>query len=154
MSLLVSSPRKERLIKVEDHVLCTQTLVKILVRTSLYHTYNSLCGLLWYIVLLYVVHTPAIVQTSIAFFFLLNSPLYFLVPLTSILSFASTPFSCFTETTFRKQVFIFSHTFVSSSSFQVSSLMTLSLKTSNVHSFSFHHFVLAILTCLSLRTRT
>jgi hypothetical protein len=40
--------------------------------------------------------------------------------------------------------------FASSSSDQAPSTKTLSLKTSDVSSLSFHHFVLAILACLSL----
>uniref|UniRef100_K3YKR4 Uncharacterized protein n=1 Tax=Setaria italica TaxID=4555 RepID=K3YKR4_SETIT len=52
------------------------------------------------------------------------------------------------------QFAIFSHMlFASSPSLQGSSLIILSLKTSDVSSFSFHHFVLAILACLSLRAR-
>jgi hypothetical protein len=45
----------------------TQTLVKILLRSTLCHTYNSFCGLLCYLVLIYVVHTPVMAQTSITF---------------------------------------------------------------------------------------
>ena len=40
----------------------------------------------------YVVHTPVMVQASIAFFLLLNSPLDFLVSPTSIFSLVSTSF--------------------------------------------------------------
>ena len=38
--------------------LCTQMLVKILVRSTLCHTYSSLYSLLCLLVLLYVVNTP------------------------------------------------------------------------------------------------
>ena len=36
----------------------TQILVKISLRSTLCHTYSSLCSLLCHLVLLYVVHTP------------------------------------------------------------------------------------------------
>lgn len=77
--------------------ICTQTLVKILVHATLCHTYNSLCGLLCYIVLLYIVHTFVMVQTSIAFFLIFNSHLDFLVTPLSIFILASTTFGCSTH---------------------------------------------------------
>jgi|SRR5690348_6815627 hypothetical protein len=43
--------------------LCTQTLVKILDALS-FATYCSLCGLLSYLILLYIVHTRVMVHTS------------------------------------------------------------------------------------------
>jgi hypothetical protein len=78
-------------------LLHTQVLVKILVRPILCHTYSLLCGLLCYLILLYIVHTLMMVQTSITFFLFLNSPLDFLVPPSSIFSFASTSFGCSTH---------------------------------------------------------
>ena len=129
-------------------------LVKILVHSTICHTYSSLYSLLCHFVLLYVVHTPVMVQASIAFFLLLSSPLDLLVPPPSIFSLASTSFgySAHLWVTFRMLVAIFCHIlFMSSSSFQEPYLITLSLNTSDVSSFSFHHFVLSILTCLSLR---
>ena len=39
-----------------------QMLVKILVRSIICHTYSSLCSLLCHLILLYVVHTPVMVQ--------------------------------------------------------------------------------------------
>jgi hypothetical protein len=64
---------------------------------------------------------------------------------TTIFSFTSTLFAPYTfEVTFQVQVAIFPHMlFVSFSTFHVSSLIALSLKTSDVSSFSFHHSVLA-----------
>jgi hypothetical protein len=106
-------------------LLRTQTLVKIRI-----HTYSSLCSLLCYHVLLYVVYTPVMVQIFVPFF-LLNSHLDFLIPPPSIFSFTSTLFSYSltphtSEVTFQMQVAIFSHMlFVSPSSFQVSFLMVL-----------------------------
>jgi hypothetical protein len=98
----------------------TEALVKILIRLTLFYTYNSFYSLLCYLVLLYIVDTPIIVQTSVAFFLLLNSFLDFLIPPPSVFSFTSTPFS----------YSIFFHLLcVSSSYFQVPSLMVLSLKT-------------------------
>ena len=72
----------------------TQILIKILVRSTLCHIYRSLCSLLCHLLLLYIVHTPVMVQASIAFFLLLNSPLDFLVPPPSIFSLVSTSFGC------------------------------------------------------------
>ncbi|AQK72848.1 Regulator of nonsense transcripts UPF2, partial [Zea mays] len=58
------------------------------------------------------------------------------------------------DATFLIQVAIFTHMlFASSSSDQAPSTKTLSLKTSDVSPLSFHHFVLAILACLSLMVR-
>jgi hypothetical protein len=74
----------------------TQMLVKILIRSNLCHAYSSLCSLLCYIILLYVVHTP-MVQTSITFFLLLNSLLDFFIPPPSIFSITFAPFSCSTR---------------------------------------------------------
>src|SRR6266540_1315236 len=59
------------------------------------------------------------------------------------------------EATFQTQVAIFSHMlFASSPSSQGPSLSTLSLKVCAASPLSFHHFVHAILMCLSRRTRT
>jgi hypothetical protein len=71
----------------------TQVLVKVFIRSTFCHTYNSLCSLLCYLVLLYVVHTSIMVQMSITFF-LKNNPLDFFIAPPSIFTFASAPFSC------------------------------------------------------------
>nr|TKW13549.1 hypothetical protein SEVIR_5G109100v2 [Setaria viridis] len=116
---------------------------------------DSLCDLLCLLVLFYVVHTLVVEQTPIAFFLLLNSLLDFLISPPNIFIYASTPLvtPSTSEATFRMQFAIFSHMlFASSPSFQGPSLITLSLKTSDVSSFSFHHFVLVVLACLSLRS--
>jgi hypothetical protein len=56
--------------------------------------------------------------------------------------------------TFQIHVAIFSHMlFASPSSFQGPSSITLSLKTFDASPSNFHHFVLAILACLTLRAR-
>jgi hypothetical protein len=95
----------------------------------------------------YSCHGTYIYITFFSLAFLCTFIFYHQVPL------ASPPFSLVaphtSEATFQMQVA--NHTlFVPSFHFQVPCLMTLPLKTSNVSCFSFHHFILAILVCLSL----
>eukprot|EP00267_Zea_mays_P052496 XP_020405564.1 uncharacterized protein LOC100501495 isoform X4 [Zea mays] len=71
----------------------------------------------------------------------------------TVLSSGTAPITTSGAATSARGVAIFFHMlFGSSSSFQVPSLMVLSVKTSDVSAFSFHHFVFSILACLSLRT--
>jgi hypothetical protein len=69
----------------------TQMLLKILVCPTV-ATLTARFVVFYYLVLLYVVHTLVMVQTSITFFLLLNSFLDFLVSPPNIFSFASTLF--------------------------------------------------------------
>jgi hypothetical protein len=78
-------------------LLHTQMSVNILIHPTLWHSYELFSGLLCYLALFYAVHTLVIVQTSIIFFILLNSPLEFLVVLPSIFRFSFTPFGCSTH---------------------------------------------------------
>ena len=70
----------------------TQMLIKILYALPFPTLTARLAVILCHLVLLYVAYTPVMVQASIAFFLLLNSPLDFLVPPPSIFSLASTSF--------------------------------------------------------------
>jgi hypothetical protein len=129
-------------------------LLRILAHLTLilYHTYNSLCILLWYLVLLYIVHTLVMVQMSISFI-LLNSPLDFLTLSPSIFSFVSTPFGCSTNLWWHLPNVgcHLPHVFYVIFFLPVPSLLVLFLKTFGISPFSLHHFVLIIMACLSLR---